>query len=138
MLKKIAIVVLGVALLGAAAQAATTVYTNVFGQVVTVVEDGGGRTTTISAPTYADNTMGPFEQAATYSFLDVLFNAQVQGNLAVRGALTAEGGLGTVNTAGTAGYIEIQGSNLVFITTATNGVALTVPSTNIVAASITP
>lgn len=127
-MKKFGIALLGLLVVGAVAYAWETRYeTNTLGQLVLI------RSMAVPASTVAE-----FDHAARFEQADVVGKARVGDDLLVLGDLLLSGKAKTTDSAGTSGYLAISGTNLVFVTTATNGVALTAYQTNIVAASIMP
>lgn len=128
-MKKFGIALLGLLVMGSASVYAwgTTYTTNAAGLVFVV------RSNTVPARSVAE-----FDYAARFEQVDVIGKARVGDNLSVLGDLLLSGKAQITDSAGTSGYLAISGTNLVFVTTATNGVALTAYKTNIVAASIMP
>ena len=127
-MKKFGIALLGLLVVGAVAYAWETTYTTNSAGLVFVT-----RSSTVPASTVAE-----FDYAARFEQVDVIGKARVGDDLAVLGDLLLSGKAQTTDAAGTSGYIAISGTNLVFVTTATNGTALTTYQTNIVAAGIMP
>lgn len=127
-MKKLGIALLGLLVVGAVAYAWETRFeTNTLGQLVLI------RSMAVPASTVAE-----FDHAARFEQADVVGKARVGDDLSVLGDLLLSGKVQLTDAAGTSGYLAISGSNLVFVTTATNGVTLTVPATNVVAAGILP
>ena len=127
-MKKFGIALLGLLVAGAVAYAWETRYeTNTLGQLVLI------RSTTVPASTVAE-----FDYAARFEQVDVIGKARVGDDLVVLGDLLLSGKAQTTDAAGTVGYLAIDTTNLVFVVTATNGVTLTAPATNVVAAGILP
>ena len=127
-MKKFGIALLGLLVVGAVAYAWETRYeTNTLGQLVLI------RSMPVPASTVAE-----FDYAARFEQVDVIGKARVGDDLSVLGDLLLSGKAQTTDAAGTSGYLAISGTNLVFVVTATNGVTLTVPATNVVTAGILP
>lgn len=127
-MKKLGIALLGLLVVGAVAYAWETTYTTNSAGLVFVT-----RSSTVPASTVAE-----FEYAARFEQADVVGKARVGDDLSVLGDLLLSGKVQITDAAGTSGYLAISGSNLVFITTATNGLALTTYKTNNVATGIMP
>ena len=127
-MKKLGIALLGLLVAGAVAYAWETRYeTNTLGKLVLI------RSMTVPERTVAD-----FDFAARFEQADVVGKARVGDDLLVLGDLLLSGKAQTTDAAGTSGYLAISGANLVFVTTATNGTALTTYKTNNVATGIMP
>ena len=127
-MKKFGIALLGLLVVSAVAYAWETRYeTNTLGQLVLI------RSMAVPASTVAE-----FEYAARFEQADVVGKARVGDDLSVLGDLLLSGKVQLTDAAGTSGYLAISGSNLVFVTTATNGTALTTYKTNNVATGIMP
>lgn len=127
-MKKLGIALLGLLVAGAVAYAWETRYeTNTLGQLVLI------RSMAVPATTGAE-----FDYAARFDQADVVGKARVGDDLSVLGNLLLSGKAQLTDAAGTSGYLAISGSNLVFVTTATNGMELTTYKTNNVATGIMP
>ena len=127
-MKKFGIALLGLLVVSAVAYAWETRYeTNTLGQLVL-----------IRSMTLPERTVADFDFAARFEQADVVGKARVGDDLSVLGDLLLSGKVQLTDAAGTSGYLAISGSNLVFVTTATNGTALTTYKTNNVATGIMP
>jgi hypothetical protein len=127
-MKKFGIALLGLLVAGAVAYAWETRYeTNTLGQLVLI------RSMAVPASTVVE-----FDHAARFEQVDVVGKARVGDDLLVLGDLLLSGKVQITDAAGTSGYLAISGANLVFVTTATNGMALTTYKTNNVATGIMP
>ncbi len=128
-MKKLGIALLGLLVVGAVAYAWETRYeTNTLGQLVLI------RSMTVPERTVAD-----FDFAARFEQADVVGKARVGDDLSVLGdLLLLSGKVQLTDAAGTSGHLAISGANLVFVTTATNGMELTTHKTNNVVTGIMP
>lgn len=127
-MKKFGIALLGLLVLGAVAYAWDTTYTT----------NAAGRVFVTRSSTVPASSVAAFDYAARFEQVDVIGKARVGDDLSVLGDLLLSGKAQITDAAGTVGYLAIDTTNLVFVVTATNGVTLTAPATNIVAAGILP